>query len=85
MDVDRNLSASLAPEGDTGTTLAPSRPRPDLDDGDHDRMAHIVLEGFEPDEGDFVSTGPIGGPSSLYRSLRSNPHKCSMLRHMCPS
>ena len=27
-------------------------------DGDHDRMAHIVLEGFKPDDGDFVSAGP---------------------------
>ena len=41
------------------TTLAPARPEPDLDDGDHDRMAHIVLEGYTPKEGgDFVSTGP---------------------------
>ena len=42
-----------------GTTLAPARPAPDLDDGDHDRMAHIVLEGYSPKEGgDFVSLGP---------------------------
>src|SRR5579864_9275662 len=27
-------------------------------DGDHERMAHIVLEGWKPDEGDFVSAGP---------------------------
>jgi hypothetical protein len=27
-------------------------------DGDHERMAHIVLEGFHPEEGDFVSAGP---------------------------
>ena len=40
------------------TTLAPARPAPDLDDGDHDRMAHIVLEGYTPKDGDFVSTGP---------------------------
>ena len=33
-------------------------PAPDLDDGDHDRMAHIVLEGYTPKGGDFVSTGP---------------------------
>ena len=26
--------------------------RPDLDDGDHDRMAHIVLEGYTPKEGE---------------------------------
>jgi Protein of unknown function (DUF3039) len=41
-----------------GTTVAPARPAPDLDDGDHDRMAHIVLEGYTPKGGDFVSTGP---------------------------
>jgi Protein of unknown function (DUF3039) len=41
------------------TTLAPARPDPDLDDGDHDRMAHIVLEGFTSKKGDdFVSAGP---------------------------
>jgi Protein of unknown function (DUF3039) len=26
-----------------------------LDDGDHDRFAHIVLEGFTPPEGEFVA------------------------------
>src|SRR5580698_6280915 len=31
----------LHPAG--STTLAPARPEPDLDDGDHDRFAHIVL------------------------------------------
>jgi hypothetical protein len=44
------------------TTLAPARPDQQLDDGDHDRMAHIVLEGYTPkkgkQEGEFVSTGP---------------------------
>jgi len=44
------------------TTLAPARPDQQLDDGDHDRMAHIVLEGYTPKkgegEGKFVSTGP---------------------------
>jgi hypothetical protein len=49
---------SLAPEHDTGTTLAPARPDPELDDGDHDRMAHIVLEGYTPKKGDFVPAGP---------------------------
>ncbi len=49
---------SLDPGAATGTTLAPARPAPDLDDGDHDRMAHIVLEGYTPKEGDFVSVGP---------------------------
>jgi hypothetical protein len=38
-------------------TTAPVRSDPLLD-GDHERMAHIVLEGFRPEEGDFISTGP---------------------------
>ena len=47
------------PEQAGATTLAPARPAPDLDDGDHDRMAHIVLEGYTPKEsGEFVSLGP---------------------------
>jgi hypothetical protein len=54
--------ASTVPEDEDGTTLAPSRPRPDLDDGDHDRMSHIVLEGYTPKEGEqageYVSAGP---------------------------
>ena len=49
---------SEEPGGGLGTTLAPARPAPDLDDGDHDRMAHIVLEGYTPTGGEFVSTGP---------------------------
>jgi hypothetical protein len=27
-------------------------------DGDHERMTHIVLEGVETDEGDYMSAGP---------------------------
>jgi hypothetical protein len=54
----RSTDASLAPEGAGQATLAPVRPAPDLDDGDHDRMAHIVLEGFRPKDGEFVSAGP---------------------------
>lgn len=27
-------------------------------DGDHERMSHIVLEGFRPNEDEFVQTGP---------------------------
>lgn len=38
-------------------STAPVRSDPLLD-GDHERMTHIVLEGFTPDEGDFISTGP---------------------------
>ena len=40
------------------TILAPVRPEPHVDDGDHERMSHIVLEGFRPLEGDgFVPVG----------------------------
>jgi hypothetical protein len=42
---------------DTGITVAPIQVDPELD-GDHERMSHIVLEGFKPDKGDFVSAGP---------------------------
>ncbi len=54
------MASEGAPEpGAAGsTTLAPARPAPDLDEGDHDRMAHIVLEGYSPKDGEFVSTGP---------------------------
>jgi hypothetical protein len=38
------------------TELVTRRPDPVLD-GDHERMSHIVLEGFRPNEGDFVSAG----------------------------
>ncbi|HEY6427742.1 MAG TPA: DUF3039 domain-containing protein [Acidimicrobiales bacterium] len=52
----------VGPERAGTTTLAPARPDPDLDEGDHDRMAHIVLEGFSPKEGEhageYVSAGP---------------------------
>jgi len=41
----------------TDLTVAPVRGDPALD-GDHERLAHIVLEGFKPEEGEFVSTGP---------------------------
>ncbi|MHB1912624.1 MAG: hypothetical protein ACYCTI_11295, partial [Acidimicrobiales bacterium] len=27
-------------------------------DGDHERMSHIVLEGYRSKEGEFISTGP---------------------------
>jgi len=37
------------------TPLAP--PEAQLD-GDHERMAHIVLEGFSRDEGEFIAAGP---------------------------
>lgn len=28
------------------------------EEGDHERMSHIVLEGFRPEGGEFVSAGP---------------------------
>jgi hypothetical protein len=45
------------------STLQPSvetTERTDLapEEGEHDRMAHIVLEGFVPKDGEFVSAGP---------------------------
>ena len=49
---------TLSPDPSEGTTLAPARPDLELDEGDHDRMAHIVLEGYTPKKGDFVSAGP---------------------------
>jgi hypothetical protein len=41
---------------DTGITLSPTHADPQLD-GDHERMSHIVLEGWTPKKGDFVSAG----------------------------
>jgi len=49
---------SVAPDHEGSVTLAPARPDPALDDGDHDRMAHIVLEGYTPKKGEFISAGP---------------------------
>ncbi len=31
---------------------------PVTEEGDHERMAHIVLEGFRPSEEEFISAGP---------------------------
>lgn len=44
----------------TDLTVSPVHADPTLD-GDHERMAHIVLEGWTPkdaEEGEFVSAGP---------------------------
>ena len=41
----------------TESTLSPTVSDPQLD-GDHERMTHIVLEGFKPTEDEFVSAGP---------------------------
>ncbi len=42
---------------DVDISPEPTRVEPELD-GDHERMTHIVLEGFRPDTGDFVPAGP---------------------------
>jgi hypothetical protein len=42
---------------DAGITLEEILAEPQLD-GDHERMSHIVLEGFKPKHGDYVAAGP---------------------------
>lgn len=37
--------------------VTPAPTEADLD-GDHERMTHIVLEGWKPEEGEFVPAGP---------------------------
>ncbi len=41
----------------TDLTTSPVHTDPALD-GDHERMAHIVLEGVTTKDGDYVSAGP---------------------------
>lgn len=41
----------------TDLTVSPVHADPTLD-GDHERMSHIVLEGYTPEGGDFVPAGP---------------------------
>ena len=41
---------------DTGITTASTTVDPQLD-GDHERMSHIVLEGYKPKKGDFIPAG----------------------------
>jgi len=31
--------------------------QPKVDDGDHERFTHIVLEGYTPEDGEFVPVG----------------------------
>jgi hypothetical protein len=45
------LLMSVMPE----VSVAPPKP---MLDGDHERMAHIVLEGVSADDGEFISAGP---------------------------
>ena len=39
------------------TTVAPTRPDAALDEGDHERMTHLVLEGFRRKRGKFLPLG----------------------------
>ena len=48
---------ALASRAMTDLSVTPVTADPDLD-GDHERMAHIVLEGWRPEEGDFIPAGP---------------------------
>ena len=56
--------------GDTttasGTALSPQVGDPSLD-GDHERMSHIVLEGFRPSSGEFVRDRSFGGRRNRQR------------------
>ena len=46
------LDPSPSPSSSPAVTL--TRPEPVIDQGDHERMAHIVLEGYTPEDGEFV-------------------------------
>jgi hypothetical protein len=50
------VRAILEGMSDTGITVQPTTVDPALD-GDHERMSHIVLEGYQPEDGSFVPTG----------------------------
>ena len=39
-------------------TISPAHTEPVIDEGDHERMSHIVMEGYTPKKGDYVATGP---------------------------
>lgn len=49
------MPETLAPAG--APTVAPERPAPEIDEGDHERMAHIVLEGYKAGDDKFVRAG----------------------------
>jgi hypothetical protein len=61
--IDMAADEASDPEAAGGITLAPARPDPELSDGDHDRMAHIVLEGYTPKKGRKKGTFFSAGPS----------------------
>lgn len=55
MNLHRTVLSDAQPSSEGSTLTAPV---PTVsDDGDHERMTHIVLEGFRPDEGEFVPAG----------------------------
>jgi hypothetical protein len=43
--------------GGGAPTIAPARPEIEIDEGDHERFAHIVLEGFKSKRGKFIPAG----------------------------
>src|SRR5271166_4529499 len=51
-------SPTLAPAAIPTVSPTADPTDPQWEEGDHDRMTHIVLEGFTLEEGDFVSAGP---------------------------
>jgi hypothetical protein len=55
----RGGSCAAGSVGDVSdsTTVSPVHTDPVLD-GDHERMAHIVLEGVETDDGEYIPAGP---------------------------
>ena len=63
----------MSPEESGSTTLAPARPRAELDEGDHDRMAHIVLEGYTPKKGEGAGEFVSAGPSVVEGIVNSTP------------
>lgn len=46
------VQLTLSPQGETELLV---RSTPTLDDGDHERFTHIVLEGYTPKDGEFVA------------------------------
>jgi hypothetical protein len=51
------VTMAVSPQSLTPAQQSPVTSDPTLD-GDHERMAHIVLEGWKPDDGEFVAAGP---------------------------
>lgn len=42
----------MSPQTDVSVSTTPQ-----IDDGDHERFTHIVLEGYTPEDGEFVPVG----------------------------